>query len=464
MASPSNTLEPELSSYSPPKTFLGIRSIALLEMALFFAILSVLDISFGNGDRFIMTEPHPFWVIILLVTVQYGTLEGLIATGMATFVLFAWHVPEQQVNQTIYDYWLSIVHRPLLWCCAAVILGELRAKHARETKELQEKFSLEEQKNATIAEAYNNLKRIKEKLETHMAGELQSTVAAYRALKSVGSLNPSRTLLGMEEIVSAVLSPEKFSIYALGPSGFESATCAGWEENEPYSRRFLSSTPLYHEVAARHRILCCVNDEDAKILGNEGILAGPLIDTDTGNVFGMLKIEDMGFHKLTLSNVETFRILCEVAGISHSNAERYQQVEANSLVNYDNHLLSHTFYQKQLALFAELAKWSGFQSCSIALHVDNARNFTTSDKTHMGMALKHLVETSLHEVTQIFNGKKTGHDYYLFLPGQNEVQGQHTLKSLKTALLGTKDHLLKQAEFSVYLNVLQPAIGKAANA
>lgn len=445
------------------KTILGIRCVAFLEIALFFLILEAIDYTLGNGDRFYGFEPHPSWIIVLLLTVQYGTLEGLVATAAATFVLFFWNMQIQYVSQSIYDYWLSIVHRPLLWCCAAVILGELRSKHTRETIALRSRLEEESDKNDTITDAYNNLKKIKEKLETQMAGELQSTIAAYRALKSIGSLNPSRTLLGMEEIVSTLLNPEKFSIYALGPNGFESATCVGWEENEPYSRRFDSSTPLYKEIAARQRTLCCINEEDAKILGNEGILAGPLIDTDTGNVFGMLKIEHVGFHKLTLNNIETFGVLCEVAGIAHSNAERYQHVEANALTDQRNRLYSFNFFQKQSALFNELAKWSELECCVITLRIENSRHFSTGEKIQIASSVKYLTETSIHDITQVFNGRKSGQEYHILLPGQSENKGHHSFKYLQNALSSTKEPLLKRCEFSLTLKTMKQNVVKAAN-
>ena len=446
-------------------TFLGIRRVAFLEIALFFAIMLILDIVVGSGNRFIDAYPHPFWIIVLLITIQYGTTEGLIVAAVSTTVFLAWNLPAQQLDQSIYDYLLHIVYRPLLWFCSAVLFGELRNRHIKAADELDENFREAEEKNITITNAYGNLKKIKEKLETHMAGELHSSINAYNAIKSIGTLNPSRTLLGMEEFVKAVLDPEKFSVYGLGPDGFESAICVGWDdEGEQYSRRFLNTSPLYHEIAGRQRMLCCINDEDAGILGEEGILAGPLIDSDTGEVFGMLKIEDIGFTRLSLNNVETFRVLCEVTGIAHSNAERYRQAEANSLINMDNHLYSYAYFQQQKKVFTELANWSELSCSILAVRLENTRGFSTAERIQIAQSLKICVDKSIHDITQIFNGKKAGTDYYILLPGQGEHKAAHSIKHLEAAMEGTNDTLLHKADISIELKEIKSTLGKAANA
>ncbi len=69
-----------VSSYEKPQKLLGIRVSALVEIALFLIILTFFNKWLGDGNRFVDNPLHPFWIIILLVTVQYGTVEGIVAT------------------------------------------------------------------------------------------------------------------------------------------------------------------------------------------------------------------------------------------------------------------------------------------------------------------------------------------------------------------------------------------------
>lgn len=435
-------------SFRLPKSILGIRRSALVEIVVFLGVTLLIDFICLDGSRYIHVQPHPFWIIILLVCTQYGTSEGLLAAFLSSVALLAWNLPEIQLEQTIYDYLLATIREPLMWLSAAVVLGEIRMRHIKERNELIESLDIAREHENAISDAYTSLKRMKEKLETHMAGELRSSVNAYNAMKSLGTLNPSRTLLGMEEVVKAVMDPEKFSIYSLGPEGLESAICVGWKEEEVYSRRFANNSTLYKEIVGRQSMLCCINDNEAKILGTEGLIAAPLIDADTGNVFGMLKIEDIGFSKLTLSNVESFRILCEVTGLAHSNAEKYRQAEINSIINQENDLFSYVFFQQQSALFEQLANITDIIPAVISLKLNNVRQFSTKDKALLAERIKSLVHEKILDVAQMFNGKKLGAEFHILLPSTTHDKLQFALHELEAGIKNTSDLILSKAEIT----------------
>lgn len=444
----------EIVSRYTPRTLLGLRLSALVEITLFLGLTLLLDIVFLGGDRYLQVQPHPFWIIILLAAVQYGTSEGLLAAILSSVALLAWNLPPHPLEQNLYDYLLTAAKQPLMWMVAAVILGELRMRHLKERGELVKNLAGTSEREHIISEAYINLKRIKEKLETHMAGELRSSVNAYNAMKSLGTLNPSRTLLGVEEVVKAVMDPEKFSVYALGADGLESATCVGWKEEEPYSRRFPNTSAIYHEIVGRQRMLCCINDNEAKILGREGLIAAPLIDAETGKVFGMLKIEDIGFSKLTLSNVESFRILCEVAGLAHSNAEKYRQAELNSIINMENDLFSYMFFQQQCALLTQLANVAEFTPAVLSLRLMNVRQFSTKDKALLAEEIKRIIHERIHDVAQVFNGKKLGSEFHVLLPATSEDRLKFALGEIQEGLKAAEGTLLSKAHVTMASKLL----------
>ena len=53
----------------------GLRKSALIEMSLFFLVTLLLDVLATGGTRFWEVAPHPFWIIVILMTVQYGSAE-----------------------------------------------------------------------------------------------------------------------------------------------------------------------------------------------------------------------------------------------------------------------------------------------------------------------------------------------------------------------------------------------------
>ncbi len=169
-----------------PTTILGIRSSALLEIALFLIGMLVLDFVLFDAPhtRFFATCLHPFWIIVLLVSAQYGTKEGLVAAIASSAVLLIGNMPEQTINQDMYDYLFLVAKTPLSWLVAAVILGELRQKHIRERAELQQSLADSQEREDRITHSYQFVKDLKEKLELRIAGQLRSSVAAYQAARA----------------------------------------------------------------------------------------------------------------------------------------------------------------------------------------------------------------------------------------------------------------------------------------
>jgi hypothetical protein len=98
----------------------------------------------------------------------------------------------------------------------------------------------------------------------------------------------------------------------------------GWTPEDRYARVFRSDTRLFQDVIGAQRVLCAANERDEQSLLREGVLAGPLMDKETGDVLGMLKVEALGFFELHFTNVQTFGVLCDWIADAYVNARRLE--------------------------------------------------------------------------------------------------------------------------------------------
>ncbi|MBI3813016.1 MAG: GAF domain-containing protein [Nitrospinae bacterium] len=273
-----------------------------------------------DGRRFWGVNPHPFWIIILLISVQYGVNEGLLAALLSGTALLVYNLPEQKITQDIHDYLLEICIHPLMWFSAAVIVGNLRTKQMQELQKIRYDLSDALKREELISSAYNKVNSMKNNLEARIAGQMRSAISIYRAAKSMEALEPEKILYASVELIHAVIKPDKFSIFLLTGNTLEALVIEGWNPDDNFSRTFTQDSALFREVMGRHRVLCIKDKQDEIVLDEEGILAGPLINPDSGNVFGMLKIEAVGFKDLNLVNIESFNILCEWIGTAYNKA------------------------------------------------------------------------------------------------------------------------------------------------
>ena len=310
-----------------PRRLLGVRVSALLEISAFLALALAADTLLLDADRFAGVKPHPFWAVVLLAAAQYGTSGGLVAAALATAALLAGNMPEQGFDEDLYAWLLRISGTPVLWLIGALVLGGIRDGHSREGRALREQLAGTREECRAIAEAYERLARAKGELEARVAGQLRTVPRVYSASRAIERQGTSEVLIGIAPLVRSVLGPTKFSLYLLDGRTLEVAAREGWAPEDRFAREFDVGSPLFRAVVVRRQILVCVEPEHDALLRGEGMLAGPLVSEETGEVVGMLKVEEIPFVELNPSTVQNFRVACEWIGKAYDNAQSFERLQ-----------------------------------------------------------------------------------------------------------------------------------------
>ncbi len=406
-------------NYTPPKEptrILGIRTTALIEMLLGLVILTAIDYFFFKGDRFWDVNPHPYWIVVLLIAAQYGTGEGLLAAILATVFLLVGNMPLQADGQSHYDWLFNLAINPILWLVGGWILGELRQRHMRERNLLWREIEESQQRENLISNSYNFVKGRKEALEVQVSGQLLSSIDAYRAAKAVETLDPKSVMQGVERLVKSVLGPQKFSLYLFHENKLSATIIHGWAPGDKYSQEIDSFSPLYQAVVGQRELLVVANEQHEIALDGQGIMAGPVTDPDSNRVIGMLKVEQMDFTSLSLNTVETFRALSEWIGTALINARNYQSVKADAIVNPERNLLSHSYFKRQSEYMRTLAKRVGFDLSMLVIKLNDAKGLSDADRITVARQISESVKSVLRSVDLAFDYQTDGEEYSILLP------------------------------------------------
>lgn len=345
----------ESQPIDPYKKFLGLRLSAIWETLLFLFILCLCSYLFGDGDRYITYKFHPFWIIVLLTASLYGTAEGIFAALVSTFALYFGNIPLMQADQTLFDYELQIGLLPMLWISVAFVLGEIRSTVDWRMKSLYEEALHADSKAERIASEFTSLKEQNQQLSLSLSSKEETVSSAFEVFRELESVDPGQVILGLNSIIELSLRPKKFSVYAMGTAGLEAVTGKGWTEEDHYTRRFTQETTLYHAMIEERRLISVINKADQKLLGVEGVLAAPLIDPDSQNVFGMIKVEEIEFQNLNLIRIESFKTVCELIGKAYANSKEYKKLQEESIYSSKG-LYSYTFYGALSVYLNSLAK------------------------------------------------------------------------------------------------------------
>jgi len=291
----------------------GVRAAAWVEIACFFFICVVIAFAANTDFNFFNFSPHPFWIAIILISAQYGTVAGLLAALVATIIYLAGPLPKQSILMEWNDYFFLLAKLPLLWFVSALILGELRMKHIRERDRLKKIADETEDREKQLAESYEALKKIKERLELRVAAEMSTTLIVLESFRKLEICERELVPKQACELIKLLVAPNKFSIFFLNENQLNLVISERWSPEDSYSKSFASTTPLFHEIVEVKRVVS-ITTMDSEILGSEGLLAIPILISPTDKALGMIKIELIPFQRITLSTIETLRVVGAAIG------------------------------------------------------------------------------------------------------------------------------------------------------
>lgn len=434
----------------PVRWLWGLRVSALLEIALFMAVALTIDAALLDGDRFWEIRPHPFWIIVVLAAVQYGANEGLLAAVVASAGLLAWNLPEASFGHDLYDYWFDIGLRPAMWIGAAQILGQLRGRQIREREALRARLSQVERQAEVITASFDELKRAKAALEARIARQFRTVITTYRAALAMDVVDEAKLAEGADDLINAILAPRKFSVWALTSTGLKVTRTHGWSEDEKHARALSLDHSITRHILGRGSSLSVSRREDENVLQGEGLLAGALSDIDTGEIVGMLKIEDMAFLDFNLYTLENFNVLCTWIGSAMVRARRWRQLERDRVTGANAFLLSEEVLNRMVGLLGALGKRQGFTSSILSIDtMDPDQADTPEHRTELALAIGEAIRASFRSSDLAFENQRRDGRYVLLLPGTPVDQTRGLVEKVEAAIRRRLSAPLAQRRLSI---------------
>jgi hypothetical protein len=390
-----------------------LRRTALVEIAVFFAVSLAVDHWWGQADRFGGVEPHPFWIIVLLMAVQYGTREALVASAAAAVALLAGHLPVQSFDQDVHQYVIQVLMRPLLWMIAAVVLGELRGRHRQLQVETAERLRNAERQIELLSRAHTELTETRTRLETRLAGQLRTAAGVLDAGRRVDALDPGQVLAGATELLRTALNAKASSLFLLSGDGLTLAAAEGWGDLHARQDRYANTTPLFQEIVGAQRFISIASPEGERVLRADGLMAGPLIDPTSGTLFGMLKVEEMSFIDFNLSSLQTFKSVCTwiAAAYGKALAHKRSQIEDES-----THLYSMTYLDRQIAYLTHMARRFRFDLAVLQVQIP-PDELTVDVREALPVKLGTIAQELLRGTDLLFSHQPASLQFVVLLPG-----------------------------------------------
>ena len=279
---------------------------ALVEMAVLAAFV-LAEYAIDGFPALTRFNPHPYWIAVLLLSLQYGTVSGLMAASLAILGSILIGMPEPDIDERYFNYLIRVWTQPVLWLLVAMLLGTFRARQIEQRDELLHQVDDLRSRGATLFDHATNLKARCLRLERHIA--THQTADAGQLLSALGRLGeaePGRWAPALKAALAAGFPGAQLSLYAIDGDKVRHVLTHGAEQRGAEqsllpgspARRVAAeiepASPLLAAVVGAGRAVSVLDPADDDALAGHGVAAVPIFADLPGGgarVIGLLKAD-----------------------------------------------------------------------------------------------------------------------------------------------------------------------------
>ncbi|MFH6787362.1 MULTISPECIES: hypothetical protein [Methylobacterium] len=260
----------------------------VLESIVLVGLLVCVDYVFFDGHRFSGINPRPFWIPVLLMSVQYGLAGGVFAAFTSTLALYSGELPSQIATQDYYAYSRLIVAEPTSWLACALVLGgmsSLQLAHASEVRRQRDDAqAAAEDLGHGLRQTLSDLGR----LELQIAAETRTAAAIARAFAGLDPGGPERLAASFAEFARLIVGASDLTVYGPRGGAWVALGHAGETREEPRLPR-LGADILQGQEPASPRQL----EAGASPAWPDGAILVPVVARAGGEAVGLIVAEGL---------------------------------------------------------------------------------------------------------------------------------------------------------------------------
>lgn len=235
--------------------------------------------------------PNPYWLPVLLMSLHYGTVSGLLAAGVGIAMTMLPGVPEQGVGENHFAFLLRIWAQPILWIAVAVLLGQFRIRQISAKRELARQVQELSAQRQALADYSTNLRLRCEAVERKIAGRDDApSVELLAALAELGRADLDLGA-GLSRLMQRAAPGAEASVYLLDGAWLRKVAGSEPEPGDVRAEEFTAVHPLYRAIVERGQSLSVLDAGHEATLAGEGVAAVPIRLGGDGRVAGMLKLD-----------------------------------------------------------------------------------------------------------------------------------------------------------------------------
>ena len=279
----------------------------LLETLLFMLVVLILGYSKGN-PAFVGITSHPFFIIILLISIRYGYLKGVISTVLLTGTYLYFSLTIGVISQSEMNYW-AISQQVLAFFAFAMFVGLLVEVDKKKVRISNKRASSYKDTIDDNEIEINKILSINGNLSNQIATADQSFNVIFYSTKDFYNEDILKTYQVAYDLLINTVKATAAYIFLLEKSQFklilptEEATATDFlAANSEVIEQLKNSNEFYRL------------DKITNTTESTPIFMGPIIHEESNHVYGLLVVKEIDFINYNESSFITFKNLCKWLG------------------------------------------------------------------------------------------------------------------------------------------------------
>jgi hypothetical protein len=262
---------------------------AIVELGLFAAVILIERFWEPFPDLSRM-NPHPYWVAVLLLSLQYGTISGLLAAMLAIVGSVMIGLVEPEIGESYFAYLVRAWTQPVLWLLTALVLGAFRTRQIEKRDGLLHEVDDLQARGVALVKHARELKDRCDSLERQLvARERPGAERLLDALAQLGAAQDFERFAAFDAALEASFPGCQASLFAVRDHGLELVHSFNWPAGVHRSPVVATGDALERAIVEERRAVSVLRVRDEGVLAGRGLAAAPV--RSGARVVGMLRVE-----------------------------------------------------------------------------------------------------------------------------------------------------------------------------
>jgi polysaccharide biosynthesis protein PelD len=382
----------------------GFHWTSLAETVLFLAAVLAFNFLVTPQDPgYLSVEPHPFWAIILLISIRYFFKESIISALVVAgvylyFIVFPAHGTFRFSTITLFTDFRD----PLLFLIVAGFISGYTQHLLERTYVLRSRLRAKEQEIAELNVKHRAANQALRRLEGRIASDFTSILDLFTELARTKQMKPEQIKRNLLEVLTRYLNVRQVSYYDLDHNQprWLFANIDGREVQQravpqPQSQDFLLGQALNTREAVH--LGAFTQQQDLEQYQGLSLLAGALRGA-ADNPIGLVSVESIPFIDYNPHTFKLFNTILQWWGNVLDETQRL--AEQRLQMNYDEALglYSYRYFSTRIAQEFERARRFSLPMSLALLRIDHFAQVRPEKLEELRLVLARIINAVISEL------------------------------------------------------------------